>query len=69
MSLSVPWRWLATGKVTVKIGSTTVTTKTVSGGKVTITLPKAKKTATVTVSYSGDAGYTSAKASHKLTVR
>ncbi|WP_233575309.1 ExeM/NucH family extracellular endonuclease [Cellulomonas sp. PhB150] len=57
------------GKVTVKVGGTTVGTAALSGGKATITLPKAKKTATVTVTYAGSASYTSAKASHKLTVR
>ena len=57
------------GKVTVKVGGTTVGSSTLSGGKATIMLPKAKKTATVTVTYSGSTSYTSAKASHKLTVR
>ncbi|WP_118766273.1 ExeM/NucH family extracellular endonuclease [Cellulomonas rhizosphaerae] len=57
------------GKVTVKVGGTTVGSAALSGGKATITLPKAKKSATVTVTYAGSASYTSAKASHKLTVR
>ncbi|MDM7831973.1 Ig-like domain repeat protein [Cellulomonas sp. MW9] len=57
------------GKVTVKVGGETVATGSLSGGTVTITLPKAKKSATVTVTYAGSSSYTPAKASHKLTVR
>ncbi|HWJ85094.1 MAG TPA: Ig-like domain repeat protein, partial [Cellulomonas sp.] len=58
-----------TGAVVVKVDGTRVAQATLVKGKVTVVLPKAKATATVEVVYGGDAGYASAKASHKLTVR
>ncbi|WP_051682020.1 S8 family serine peptidase [Cellulomonas sp. HZM] len=57
-----------TGKVVVKVGSTTITTS-LKSGKATVTLPKAKKSATVTVTYKGDSHYASSATSHKLKVK
>lgn len=57
------------GTVTVKVGSTTVAAKRLSGGRVVVTLPKAVRTAKVTVRYAGSTSYLPATATRTLTVR
>lgn len=57
-----------TGKVTLAVGSTTLT-GTLSNGKVSFTLPKMTSSVTVKATYAGSAGYTSASSSKRLVVR
>jgi 5'-nucleotidase len=51
------------------VGSTTVATKQLSGGRVVVTLPRAVRTATVTAQYAGSTSYLPARAHRTLTVR
>jgi len=57
-----------TGKVSVKVGSKTVTA-TLKNGKATVKLPKVTKTSTVKVTYKGSTSYSSASTSHTITVK
>jgi Esterase-like activity of phytase/Bacterial Ig-like domain (group 3) len=58
-----------TETVRITVGSTTVTTKQLSGGRVVVTLPRAVRTATVTAQYQGSTSYLPARAHRTLTVR
>nr|WP_307858304.1 ExeM/NucH family extracellular endonuclease [Cellulomonas fulva] len=57
-----------TGKVTLTAGGTRLV-GTLKDGAVTFTLPRVTSTVTVQATYGGDAGYTAASASRRLTVR